>query len=85
MTVSVAQLCLTLCNPWTVAHQAPLFLEISRQEYGSWVAIPSLVARKVKNSPAMQEIWVWSLGWKDPLEKVKSAEQNILQFFKKDG
>ena len=23
----------------------------------------------VKNPPAMQETWVWSLGWEDPLEK----------------
>ena len=29
----------------------------------------SLVAQMVKNLPAMQETWVWSLGWEDPLEK----------------
>ena len=29
----------------------------------------SLVAQMVKNFPAMQETWVRSLGWKDPLEK----------------
>ena len=28
-----------------------------------------LVAQTVKNSPAMQVTQVWSLGWKDPLEK----------------
>ena len=27
-----------------------------------------LVAQMVKNSPAMQETWVQSLGWEDPLE-----------------
>ena len=32
----------------------------------SWA---SLVAQLVKNSPAMQETWVRSLGWEDPLEK----------------
>ena len=32
----------------------------------SWA---SLVAQLVKNLPAMQETWVWSLGWEDPLEK----------------
>ena len=32
----------------------------------SWA---SLVAQLVKNPPAMRETWVWSLGWKDPLEK----------------
>ena len=29
----------------------------------------SLVAQMVKNLPAMQETWVRSLGWEDPLEK----------------
>ena len=29
----------------------------------------SLVACMVKNPPAMQETWVQSLGWEDPLEK----------------
>ena len=29
----------------------------------------SLVAQMVKNLPAMQEIWVLSLSWEDPLEK----------------
>ena len=28
----------------------------------------SLVAQQVKNLPAMQETWVQSLGWEDPLE-----------------
>ena len=32
--VLVAQSCLTICNPRTVAHQAPLCMEFSRQE--SW-------------------------------------------------
>ena len=32
----------------------------------SWA---SLVAQLVKNLPAMQETWVQSLGWEDPLEK----------------
>ena len=29
----------------------------------------SLVAQMVKNLPAMWKIWVWSLGWKYPLEE----------------
>ena len=29
----VAQLCPTLCDPWTVAHQAPPSMGFSRQEY----------------------------------------------------
>ena len=27
------------------------------------------MVQKVKNLPAMQEIWVQSLGWEDPLKK----------------
>ena len=29
----------------------------------------SLVAQSVKNLPAVQETWVQSLGWEDPLEE----------------
>ena len=36
----VSQLCSTLCNPQTVAHQAPLSMEISRQEYWSGLPCP---------------------------------------------
>ena len=38
----------------------------------------SLVAQLVKNLPAMQETWVRSLGWKDPLEKGKANHSSIL-------
>ena len=31
------------------------------------------MAQLVKNSPAMWETWVQSLGWEDPLEKGKAA------------
>ena len=32
------KLCPTLCNPWTVAHQAPLFMGFSRQKH--WRGLP---------------------------------------------
>ena len=32
----------------------------------------------VKNLPAMQETWVWSLGWEDPLEKGMATHSSIL-------
>ena len=38
----------------------------------------SLIAKLVKNLPAMQETWVQSLGWKDPLEKGKATHSSIL-------
>ena len=57
--VKVIQSCLTLCNPsWTVAHQAPLFVEFSRQEY--WNGLPFLPPGDLPNpgiepgSPTLQ-------------------------------
>ena len=41
----------------------------------SWT---SFVAQLVKNPPAMQEIWVQSLGWEDALEKGKVTHCSIL-------
>ena len=38
----------------------------------------SLVAQSVKNLPAMQETWVQSLGWENPLEKGKATHSSIL-------
>ena len=37
----VAELCLTLGTPWTVACQAPLSMGFSRQEYWSVLPFPS--------------------------------------------
>ena len=36
------------------------------------------MAQLVKNPPAMQETWVQSLGWKDPLEKEIATDSSIL-------
>ena len=43
----------------------------------SWA---SLVAQLVKNPPAMwvDQTWVRSLGWEDPLEKGKATHSSIL-------
>ena len=41
----------------------------------SWASPAALL---VKNLPSMQETWVWSLGWKDPLEKGKATHSSIL-------
>ena len=38
----------------------------------------SLVAQLVKNPPAVQESWVRSLGWEDPLEKGMATHSSIL-------
>ena len=37
----VAKLCPTLCDPWTIACQAPLSMRFPRQEYWSGLPFPS--------------------------------------------
>ena len=36
------------------------------------------MVQTVKNLPAMQESWVQSLGWEDPLEKGMATHSSIL-------
>ena len=54
----VPKSCLSFATPWNVAHQAPLSLECSRQEYYSGLPFPSpgdLPEPGIKlMSPAMQ-------------------------------
>ena len=38
----------------------------------------SLMAQLIKNLPAMQEIWVRSLGWEAPLEEEMATHSTIL-------
>ena len=38
----------------------------------------SLVAQRIKHLPAMQETWVESLGWEDPLVKEMATHSSIL-------
>ena len=39
-----------------------------------------LVSQLVRNLPAIQETWVQSLGWEDPLEKGKTTHSSILMW-----
>ena len=41
----------------------------------SWA---SLVSQPAKNPPAMQETWVLSLGWEDPLEQEMATHFSVL-------
>jgi len=41
-------------------------------------SMASLVTQMVKNPPAVQETWVWSLGWEDPLEEGRATHSSIL-------
>ena len=42
------------------------------------LSVLSLVAQMVKNLPAMQEMWVQSLGLEDPLEKGMAIHSSVL-------
>ena len=50
------------------------------QEKNAWFTNKraSLGAQLVKNPPAMQETWVWSLGWEYPLEEGMPTHSSIL-------
>ena len=77
-----------------VHHQLPEFAQIHVHGVGDAIqpSLPlqlsfpfafnfpwaSLVAQLVKHLPAMQETWVQSLGWEDPLEKGKATHFSIL-------
>ena len=43
-----------------------------------WSLKSSLVAQMVKHLPTMQETWVQSLGWEDPLEKEVATHSSTL-------
>ena len=53
----------------------PLDLVLFDKNYSSIGAF--LVVQMVKNLPAMQEVWVWSLGWEDSLKKGMAAGTSI--------
>ena len=50
-----------------------IFMYICSQFLSSVLTWTSLVAQLVRNPPAMQETWVPSPGWEDPLEKGTAA------------
>ena len=52
-----------------------LHMHISLLAASIWA---SLVVQLVKNLPAVQETWVQSLGWEDPLEKEMATHSSIL-------
>ena len=60
-------------------------LSMHRHTYNEYKYIfsrASLVAHLVKNPPAMQETWVQTLGWEDPLEKGTATHLSIIKHFR---
>ena len=56
-------------------HDDLTFLEHLLYTHSLWA---SLVAQTVKNSPAVRETWVQSLGWEESLEKGTATHSSIL-------
>ena len=54
------------------------FWKIIQHLSGTLVLRASLLAQTVKHLPAMQETWVQSLGWEDPLEKEMAIHSSTL-------
>ena len=52
--------------------------QLRDQTQVSHIAGASLVAQRLKHLPAMQESWVRSLSWEDPLEEDMAAHSSIL-------
>ena len=46
--------------------------------YPLQISCAFLVAQMVKNLPAMQETWLQSQGWEDPLEESMATHSSIL-------
>ena len=59
MRAKSLQLCPTLCNLWTVAHQAPLSMEFCRQEY--WGGLPCHPPGDLPN-PGVEPVFLPSLA-----------------------
>ena len=52
--------------------------ERRRDSFYPITLLGSLVAQTVKNPPVMQDTWVQSLGWEDPLEESMATHSSIL-------
>ena len=66
----VAQLCPTLWDPWTVAHQAPPSMGFSRQEYWSGLPFPSPVQLDKKRIIVWWPLFFPKDTWKLPREAI---------------
>ena len=53
-------------------------LELKKASLEARIERASLVAQMVRNLPALQETWIQSLGWADPLEKGMATHSSIL-------
>ena len=72
----------SFCSANSSFKGTPLYEPTPRNAYLllgiSFGGLLLLVAQLLKNPPAMQETWVWSLGWEDTLGKEKATHSSIL-------
>ena len=66
-----------LCLDWLYEPLGCLY-QISNFCDTTFISRVFLVAQKVKNPPAMREIWVWPRGREDPLEKGMATHSSTL-------
>ena len=63
----LGQRCICRGGPWFLLWESFQPDKVCAKELvGNWA---SLVAQTVKNPLALQETWIRSLGWEDPLEE----------------
>ena len=74
VTIEVQLMCCTILYVTGVQYSDSQILKFILHLY----SCTSLVAQTVKNPPAMQENWVQSLGWEDPLEEGMATHFSIL-------
>ena len=76
MLCLVAQSCPTLCNPWTVACQAPLPMGILQARILEWVAMPSSRESSQPRDPTQVSHSLPS----EPPKKLKNTGEGSLSF-----
>ena len=64
--------------PWPAKRSNQSILKEISPEYSLEELMTSLVAQIVKNPPAIQETWLRSLGWEDPLEEGMATHSSVL-------
>ena len=64
----------TMCYPLNMCETTTFQLVLMKL----CLCMASLVAQTVKHLPAMQETWVQSLSWEDPLENKMATHDSIL-------
>ena len=69
-----SQSCPPLCSPWTVARQAPLAMEFSRQEYQSRLSFPA-----PEGLPGIKPGSLRSLAWADRVFMKLKKSQSLYE------